>query len=202
MGKRLAFEDILNTDAGWPKPDDQPFVIDDDPWANANLKADSFSRLVFMIQGYKKAADLMVDAAEESPRDRDKLVFPIVFNYRHFVELSLKYQIATFGHTVGIDAIWDTHNLGRLWECFEKVLAEYGTDDPDEIDPEMRRMVAEFAKLDELSFSFRYPRERNGNPVELSRDAIHLPTLKNVMNNFSGYFSGSDGYLSALQSAS
>ncbi len=44
------------------------------------------------IHGYYKAADILVNSALDSElnRDRDMLFFPIVFNYRHYIELSLK----------------------------------------------------------------------------------------------------------------
>lgn len=57
-----------------------------------------------MTTGYKMAADLMVAHVARSRHDGDALIFPIVFNYRQFVELLLKYLIATYGHTIGIDA--------------------------------------------------------------------------------------------------
>ena len=43
---------------------------------------------------YKQGADLMVEKAGGRRRDRDALVYPIIFNYRLFIELSLKYLIS------------------------------------------------------------------------------------------------------------
>jgi len=79
-----------------------------------------------MMAGYKKAADLMVERAARSQPDRDALVYPIIFSYRQFIELSLKYLTTTYGHTVGIDAIWNSHDLGMLWKTFMKILTGYG----------------------------------------------------------------------------
>ncbi len=47
------------------------------------------------IHGYYMAADISVDSALDShiERDRNMLFFPIVFNYRHYIELSLKNLI-------------------------------------------------------------------------------------------------------------
>lgn len=47
-----------------------------------------------MIDGYKMAADCLVDDADDSERKRNRLIYPIVFCYRHFLELSLKHVIA------------------------------------------------------------------------------------------------------------
>ncbi|WP_009630737.1 hypothetical protein [Synechocystis sp. PCC 7509] len=50
------------------------------------------------IHGYYKAANILVNSAlasdrnrdRDRDRDRDMLFFPVVFNYRHYIELSLK----------------------------------------------------------------------------------------------------------------
>jgi len=47
------------------------------------------------IHGYYKAADILVNSALDSyiNRNRDVLFFPTIFNYTHYIELSLKYLI-------------------------------------------------------------------------------------------------------------
>ena len=201
MTKRKTFEEILNTEIRWPKTGDAPFVLADDPYDNANIAEDGFSRLVLMTSGYKLAADTMVERSAADRTDRDMLVFPIIFNYRQFLELSLKYHLATYGPTVGIDANWNTHILAALWQDFLEMLERYGTEDPDEADPIVGEIVLEFAKIDPRSYSYRYPVDIHGNPVPVAYSELHLVTLADVMNAVDGYFTGCDGYLSALQDA-
>lgn len=199
--KRHKFEEILDSEFRWPTAGDAPFVVAADPHANANIADDEFTRLVLMTDGYKKAADLMVERATNEPTERDYLVCPIIFNYRQFIELSLKYAIATYGRTVGIDAIWKSHDLVRLWQAFAELLQRYGTSDPDITDPVVSEIVAEFAKIDPGSYSYRYPVDTNGNPIPITYADLHLPTLADVMSGVAGYFSGTDAYLSDLQGA-
>ena len=97
MAKRRTFEELLNAEFRWPVRGDKPFVAAADPLENANITGDGFDRLVFMKDGYKMGADLMVEEAEKDRANRDLLVFPIIFNYRQFLELALKYHIATYG---------------------------------------------------------------------------------------------------------
>ena len=201
MTKRKTFEEILNTEIRWPKTGDAPFVPADDPYDNANIAEDGFSRLVLMTSGYKLAANTMVERSAADRADRDMLVFPIIFNYRHFLELSLKYHLATYGPTVGVDANWNTHDLATLWTNFLELLERYGTKDPDEADPIVGEIVLEFAKIDPRSYSYRYPVDIHGNPVPVAYSELHLGTLADVMNAVDGYFTGCDGYLSALQDA-
>jgi HEPN domain-containing protein len=201
MAKRHSFEELLKTEFRWPRQGDRPFVAADAPFDNANIANDGFTRLVLMMEGYKEAADLMVEAAAENRRMRDMLVFPIIFNYRQFLELSLKYQLATFGPAVGVEPNWRTHDLLELWGEFLEMLERYGTPDPDEADPIVGEIVLEFAKIDPGSYSYRYPVDRQGRPLPVAYRDLYLPTLADVMEAVAGYFTGSDGYLSQVGAA-
>lgn len=199
--KRTKFEELMESEFRWPTPGDAPFTAAADPDANANIADDQAQRFVFMMEGYRKASQLMVSAAEQDPFERDYLVCPIIFNYRQFLELSLKYILATYGPTVGVDAEWRTHDLARLWERFAELLDRYGTDDPDEADGVVAAVVAEFAKIDPGSYSYRYPVDTRGRPIPIAYADLHLPTLVDVMDGVAGYFTGCDGALSDLKAA-
>jgi len=198
MAKRKSFEKILNTEFRWPKIGDLPFVMAADPLSNASIANDSSARLLAMTDGYRRAADLLVKQAESNDADRDFLVYPIIFNYRHFLELSLKYLLATHGPRVGIEPNWKTHDLLVLWEEFYDMLQRFGTNDPDEVDPIVASTVLEFAKIDPGSYSHRYPVDCFGKPLPVTHADLHLATLADVINGVSGYFSGTDGFLSDL----
>ncbi len=200
MAKRISFEEILSTGFRWPTKGDKPFVVSNDPFDNANIAENEFTRLVLMMGGYKQAADLMVEISAKDRFIRDKLVFPIIFNYRQFLELSLKYQLASFGPYVDIQSNWNTDDLARLWGEFLVMLERYGTEDPDKADPVVGEIILEFAKIDPGSYSYRYPVDRHGNPIPVAYSDLHLPTLADVMKAVDGYFTGCDGYLSELQS--
>lgn len=202
MAKHKSFEEILNSEFRWPTKGDKPFVISDDPFDNANIADNERTRLVLMMTGYKEAADLMVKRSAEDRSIRDTLVFPVIFNYRQFLELSLKYQLAVYGPQVSIQPNWKTHDLATLWSEFLAMLERYGTEDPDEADPVVGEIILEFAKIDPASYSYRYPVDRKGNPVPVAYSDLHLPTLADVMQAVDGYFTGCDGYLDSLVSAS
>ena len=190
MAKRKSFEDLLNTEFRWPRLGDRAFVVADDPLEDVNIAEDGFTRLVLMMEGYKKAADLMVQASDNDRPTRATLVFPIIFNYRQFLELSLKYQLATYGPAVGIEANWKSHDLATLWTEFLKMLQRYGTKDPDEADPVVGEIILEFAKIDPGSYSYRYPVDRLGRPLPVAHGDLHLPTLAEVIDGVAAYFRG------------
>ena len=174
----------------------------EDTYDNANIAINTHTRLVFMTEGYKQAADLMVDKATTDSSTRDFLVFPIIFNYRQFLELSLKYQLAIYGPSVGISPNWDSHNLDTLWSEFLALLEEYRTPDPDEADPIVGKIILEFAKIDPRSYSYRYPVDRKGKPIPVGYKDLDLRNLADVMHAVDSYFTGCDGYLGSLLDAS
>jgi len=199
MSKRHVFEEILNSDFRWPMEGDTPFAEAENPMDNALIAKDDFTRLVLMIEGYKRAADIAGAHCADHPADRDFLVYPIIFNYRQFIELSLKYQLAAHGSPVNIEPNWKTHKLEQLWGDFEMMLDRYGTPDPDEADPVVASVVAQFAKIDPKSDAYRYPVDQRGNPLPIALAATYLPNLADVMQAVAGYFNGCDGYLSDLR---
>ena len=202
MSKRRSFEEILKSEFRWPRQGDRAFVTSADPSENANIEETGHARFVLMTDGYKRAGDLMVEAAGHDNLARDTLVFPIIFNYRHFLEISLKYLLATYGPTVGIEPNWRSHDLATLWGSVLEMLESYGTPDPDEADPVVGEIIIEFAKIDPNSYAYRYPVDRNGTLLPVAQNDLHLPTLADVMNGVSGYFDGCDAYLDNLRSAS
>ena len=100
-----------------------------------------------------------------------------------------------------MDAIWNTHNLADLWSNFSVILERYGNPDPDNADPIVERIIAEFSKVVPHSYSYRYPVDRNGNPIPIANDELDLNWLDNVMEEVENDFSGCDGFLGELKNA-
>src|SRR5439155_3109977 len=130
----------------WPQKGDKPFLRSDDWQRNARLEAHAPSRLVMMMTGYKQAADIMVERTQQSTYERGCLVYPVIFNYRQFIELEIKYLIATYGPRVGIPGHWKSHDLAFLWSELRRLLKSYDVEDPDKADTVVGEIVAEFAK--------------------------------------------------------
>ncbi len=200
MAKHKSFENLIKSEFRWPLKGDKPFVVAEDPLDNANIADNGSTRLVLMIDGYKKSADSMVELSSKDRYLRDILVYPIIFNYRQFLELSLKHQLASFGPMVGIEANWKTHCLDDLWGEFLKMLDCYGTQDPDEADPVVGEIVLEFSKIDPGSYSYRYPVDRSGRPIPIAYSDLHLPSLADIMEAVESYFNGCGAYLKEVQS--
>ena len=202
MSENDKSEDILNQEIRWPLPGDNPFVPSDG-LTSVTIPENDLPRFYMMLIGYEEAANHLVDIALEHRHRREALIFPILFLYRHYIELRLKYFISTYGHHAGIEPEWKTHNLTILWCQFKEIFVEFGGEvqDPDDAYTTVENIVAQFAKVDPGSFSYRYPRDTKGDPVPIDQNNLDLETLKDVMGGLSAYFGGCEGHFDSLDSA-
>lgn len=124
------------------------------------------------IDGYRKAADKLVDETVESGTNQDILVFPISFLYRQYIELQLKQIIseshillgegATFPQHHKIDGLWNKAYslMNRITKDHDNSIKDYITNKDVQ---GINKIITEFVKIDPDSFSFRYPKDKKGN---------------------------------------
>jgi hypothetical protein len=190
----------------WPTTGDRLFPPPDDPFKGAQTARHPVTRLAVMKEGYWRAADLLVERAVEEGTSKNFLVYPIVFCYRQFLELSLKSTILFYGAPAGVKPNFKSHKLEVQWHDFRTVIEYWDQDEPP--DPEhtatdnaVEEMVTEFAKIDPDSFRFRYATTTTGRPTPLTLEVVDLRNLRDLMEALHGYFMGVDGYLGDLASA-
>jgi hypothetical protein len=198
------FDDGLEEDFQWPKIGDKLFAQGRPAYA-AFLAHHADERFHHMTKGYKLAADLLVKQAEaEGWSKRRQLVYPIVFCYRHFLELTLKVMLEKYGPMANIAPNRSDHTLESLWTDFRRLLhnldAEGGPEDKQTTDV-IGQCVAEFAKIDPGSQTFRYPTCRKGHPFDLHFNMIDLLQLHETMQKIETYFMCVDGFLGQLKEA-
>jgi hypothetical protein len=133
--------------------------------------------------GYKKAADMLVERLEGNAPE-DILILPIIFTYRHYLELKLKYLISA------LDVLSDTkmsanqfmtHNLTTLWAYVKDHL---GCIRGKPLDKNMLasfdQMINELANLDPDSMHFRYAYDRDFNEMNIPK-SLNLRHFKESM---------------------
>ena len=198
---KTTFTDLLETDFGWPKIGERLF-LEDHGEGGAFLANRPGERLYHLIIGYKQASDLLVEKTEiEAWRSR-KLVYPIAFCYRHFLELTLKAMLEEYGSLGNLPRKNRSHHkLEDLWKDFRTLLRNLNSDHPEMGTDAVEHCIAEFAKIDPFSETFRYPTSRKGQPFDISHESIDLLQLRNTVQAIENYFMGIDGFLSNLQDA-
>ena len=182
----------------WLKQGDRLLPASDD-WDKAvTFSPHGFDRFVHIWSGYVRAGDALVDAAERQSVDRHFLVYPILFNYRHGLELAIKWIIEQYGAYVEVhlDANDRNHDLWNLWKLCKQVLIEIGG---ERIGSEglaaVEQIVKDFHDIDKSGVAFRYSRNKDGATIQLPKTPVDLLHIQQVMEGVDNFFTGADGVL-------
>ena len=94
------------------------------------------------------------------------------------------------------------HNLWRLWESCKAIFSQIDNESAAVDTSIVEKRLKEFHELDTRAEAFRYPVNKQGTLIPLPCEAIDLINLRDVMEGLENFFSGADGYLDNLCSAS
>jgi len=163
----------------WPTPGDKAFV-ETHLLRGGAAAHDIGERLHRMIRGYRLAGDILVERAEQEPHLRQNLLYPIVLNYRHSLELQMKFLLSAYGHVAGEAQEWANHSLEKLWPRCRRII-EHAVSSEENEDPAIiavESLIDEFAKNDPKSENFRYPTGRDGQQIDIRFGSIDLAALR------------------------
>ena len=155
-------------------------------------------------KGYKESADTLVDYAlnSKSIAVLDTYVFPILFLYRQFIELSLKSLYLEYANETiekKVQVIKEVnHNLHQMWNKLKPTLIDSDDGNSEsEIISIAESYVIQFHNFDNSSFKFRYPIDKDYNPLLNGEEQrIDLANLKSRMTELDNFFGGTSGKLS------
>jgi len=129
-----------------------------------------------------------------SGRKEYEMVYPMIFLYRHYIELQLKEIILNAREFLDINEKFPAaHNIEQLWGMCRELLQKMDKIlDPGftasngyrEILSAYNALEADlkiFWELDPNSESFRYPIDRRGHPIVVDLKAVDFKNLKELM---------------------
>lgn len=132
--------------------------------------------------GYFIAGRMVATAAAADQLQIDLFVYPLVFLYRHAIELALKHLVTVLPPLYGEEVKYQaTHKLLDNWTVVRGYLersAESGR--PDSI-PAFEAILLDFADLDPKGEPFRFPEERAGVPFLQSTTHINVEVFSRAM---------------------
>lgn len=197
-----SFTDLLLHEVRWPKTGDRLFVTADMWWQNASVEETTFSRMILLESGFKDAGDILVEKTREDNHYNDILIYPIIYCYRHSLELAIKYIITTYGRAPSVSPNTKEHDLARLWPHCRRVIEYFHPDNDDPALDAVEACIAEFAKIDPGSDAFRYATTSKGRPMKINLPPVDLLELRATMEAIHNFFTGVDGYIDhAISSA-
>jgi hypothetical protein len=202
MKKRpTSFDELLNFEHRWPKKGDRLLRRSDDWERGVEFSKFPIDRHVHLWEGYMRAGAGLIELCTQDGYEGDRrfVIYPILFNYRHGLELAMKWIVLRFGGQ-GFQGIEADHDLWKLWKRCRAIVEQYETND-DEATDAVEKIVKEFHDLDRVGVSFRYGWGKEGKEIKLPDHMIDLENIHDVMQGVSGYFTGLDGWLDDLHSA-
>lgn len=141
-------------------------------------------------EGYKEAGKRIWEFCIDNTFYSKTLIYPLVFNYRHFLELRLKELIILgYKYLATEKDFSDEHSLIKLWNSYRhEILPKIEVIEKDILD-NVERILNQFNSEDPQSVSFRYPVTRGPNRKEsLNRDTIDLNNFKKVIDKLIFFF--------------
>lgn len=187
--------DILAATEHWPKKGDRLFKSASDRFSSATFTQHFVSREAYIWDGYMKAGETLIEVCIEESQERDALIFPILFNYRHATEVAMKWLIDRYGSAFYRDVRYDkNHNLLELWRICRGMFDECGVTDVDAMDA-VEQIILDFHELDKTGQKFRYSKSLDNKLFDLPSGQIDLENLYWVMRGVNLFFEGSDGML-------
>ncbi|NJN21255.1 MAG: hypothetical protein HC812_08780 [Leptolyngbya sp. RL_3_1] len=167
------------------------FDVDDSSNHNVtiNWRDDPLNEFDIYAGRYQAAANKLAEELLSHPNFHDIDPCPIVFLYRHAIELYLKaiclkgykfFQVlgknlSFNGHGLTEERLFKNHHLPQLLETVKQVTEEMNEDwefensDPFENYQDFRAAIEEFEKLDSWSSTFRYPYSNREKTASLQK---------------------------------
>jgi hypothetical protein len=141
--------------------------------------------------GYKMAADLLSSRLRDRGVVTEHVCLPVLFLYRHYVELSLKALLLDLGElTDHVEPTSTRHPLQPLWKKFVDRARASGIAGADPWLDQIGAWILELDALDGKSFTFRYPVDIAGSPMLTGRIPVDMGHVRSVMGEISGIFQG------------
>lgn len=143
-------------------------------------------------KGYRKAAKLLSDKFLTQNGFADYEGYPIVFLYRHALELNLKniiywgIRLAEFKNQIPIDKeLYNQHFLNKLAKKSTDILRILFKHDA-ELESVIKNMILvaeEYSELDINSFSYRYPIDITGSYPTKKNQLVNITSLTDCMED-------------------
>lgn len=185
----------------WPAKGDRVAQHVSKP-TDAYVSEESSERALFLWRGYFKAGKLLAEACERDPFEVNYLIYPMMFNYRHALEVAMKELIAEYGAALDIHLSEEkSHNLLELWKLFKQLCEDLNPQAGDETDKAVGLVIQDFHVLDKGAVAFRYSANKNGATFKFTSGVVTIARLKDVMEGCQHYFEGSDDFYHELSRA-
>lgn len=130
------------------------------------------------VKGYKEAVEILLEKVLTERYLLDSLVYPIIYNARHYVELSLKASIDNLKYINQIlgnkcDLIkTKTHQISHLWNI-ERDLSSADIRYKNVVS-KLEEFIQDYSDMDDSAETFRFPTDHKGEFHLKTQGCINL----------------------------
>jgi hypothetical protein len=122
----------------------------------------------------------------------EPLVYPMLYSFRHFMELSFKRIIALGAEVSYCEEPHKNHDLSTLWSIARDVVESAPFVDLEWERIRIERLVDEFNRIDQTSTALRYATNRDGRPslgeavmkINVSALSEHIDFVGSSLNSY------------------
>lgn len=187
----------MNETFPWPTGDESLFQLTPGSWDIARL--DPFGHMPgCYASGYRLIVELALERALAEDRHLDVLVYPIFFNFRHYVELMLKGIIRDCAYVDSEGQDNESpfgHDIERLWRrargYVENLFPDDAASESTALDS-VEACLLELSTYDPRSTSFRYERDRDGRPSLGGLRQLDLARVQEIVRRVGNFFDCTD----------
>ena len=144
------------------------------------------------------AANAIYDTIESDTFRQNTLVYPMIFNYRQFIELQLK-ELSAIGnkYLYRENDFKEGHELKELWDEYRNnILKEINSNFDQAMLDNVERLIIEFVSEDPRSTNYRYPFKllatkgaaASTRKASLNRDTLDLKNFKETIDKLVNFF--------------
>lgn len=206
LAAQMLLTSTFDTNLENPNSEDRLFVHSKDYW-HLNACITKFDGDHSYISGYLKAAKLLARIVIFSASYMDTLVYPIIYLYRHYLELQLKHLIyegaimTDLEIDIKLEKILHEHNLMSLWGSFVPLFEEICQHESDleEVKKGMESYIQQIHEIDPQSFSFRYKKSKTGKNNLEEKSYINIGLFCQNMEKLTDLLEGIDSEFSAVK---
>ena len=189
---------LENDEFDYPKPKTNVFIAGKNPRTSSHIGWNNdLSQFWGYSEGYKTAADSLIEKMLQDGHNLslDTMIFPAIFCYRQYLELSMK-NIIISGRFIeeGRKLPFSGHDLMNLWGNCKTIICDYNKVTSDNSDTKIlnlvKKYIKEFSQVDFNSEYFRYPINKEEGLHHTKHISIDLENLMKRMNELYNFFEG------------
>jgi len=163
----------------------------------------AFDDLYAYAEGYRRAGDILAKELGADPRcGLDFLVYPLVFLYRHAIELQLKGIMRDGTRLLRQQPVprkeREHHGLEALWGLARQILEKVWPEGDPDLLSRIAKVIGELSAADPDSQAFRYDRDKSGHRTKSMLTHVNIAQFHRLAEEAYRLLDGATTGLQAL----